>query len=208
MSIRVLIADDQEVVRVGLASMLASPNIELLGTASSCQELEQKIQSSVPDLVILDVKLGGEDTLAVLGRMRQIHPNLTALILSAYDNPSHIQRAMALGARGYMLKDASREQIIDAVARLAQGEEVWTRDGLRRGSILPPVRGGDLEIPLTQRESEVLQQMALGLTNKEIAHSLHISYETVKEHVQHILRKLGVTDRTQAAVWAVRKGLV
>ena len=87
---------------------------------------------------------------------------------------------------------------------------IWNRDELRRvtGALSTPRAAMELEVPLTKRESEVLKQLALGLSNKEIAQSLSISYETVKEHVQHILRKVGVSDRTQAAVWAVRKGLV
>ena len=93
---------------------------------------------------------------------------------------------------------------------MAAGKNIWTRDELRRvtGALATPRVAADIEVPLTQRENEVLRQLALGLTNKEIADALTISYETVKEHVQHILRKIGVTDRTQAAVWAVRKELV
>ena len=99
---------------------------------------------------------------------------------------------------------------IEAIRKASIGESAWTRDELRRvtGALATPRLNADVEVPLTQRESEVLRQLALGLTNKEIAQALHISYETVKEHVQHILRKIGVSDRTQAAVWAVRKGLV
>jgi DNA-binding NarL/FixJ family response regulator len=109
-----------------------------------------------------------------------------------------------------MLKGASREELLKAIRSAAAGENSWTRDELRRvtGALATPRLNADVEVPLTQRESEVLRQLALGLTNKEIALALHISYETVKEHVQHILRKIGVSDRTQAAVWAVRKGLV
>jgi len=132
------------------------------------------------------------------------------LILSSYDNPMYVARAVALGANGYVLKGASREELIQAIRIAAKGETTWTRDELRRvtGALATPRLSSDVEVPLTQRESEVLKQLAHGLTNKEIAQALHISYETVKEHVQHILRKIGVTDRTQAAVWAVRKNLV
>ena len=96
------------------------------------------------------------------------------------------------------------------IQKAASGESAWTRDELRRvtGALATPRLTADVEVPLTQRESEVLRQLAFGLTNKEIALALHISYETVKEHVQHILRKVGVSDRTQAAVWAVRNNLV
>ena len=109
-----------------------------------------------------------------------------------------------------MLKGASQEELINAIRKSASGELAWTREELRRvtGALATPRLNVDVEVPLTQRESEVLKQLAQGKTNKEIAEVLGISYETVKEHVQHILRKVGVTDRTQAAVWAVRKGLV
>ena len=119
-------------------------------------------------------------------------------------------RSVALGASGYILKSSGRDVLIEAIRKAAAGESAWTRDELRRvtGALATPRLTADIEVPLTQRESEVLRQLAYGLTNKEIAAQLHISYETVKEHVQHILRKIGVSDRTQAAVWAVRKELV
>jgi DNA-binding NarL/FixJ family response regulator len=100
--------------------------------------------------------------------------------------------------------------LLSAIRKAARGESVWTREELRRvtGALATPRLAADVDVPLTQRESEVLRLLALGQTNKEIAQALHISYETIKEHVQHILRKLGVSDRTQAAVWAVRKKLV
>ena len=142
--------------------------------------------------------------------MRLEKPGLPVLILSTFDNPTYLARAVAFGAQGYLLKSCSRDQLISAIRRAANGESIWTRDELRRvaGGLATPRMPGNVDIPLTQRESEVLKQLALGLTNKEIAQSLNISYETVKEHVQHILRKIGVTDRTQAAVWAVENRLV
>ena len=135
---------------------------------------------------------------------------LPILILSTFDNPTYVARAVALGASGYLLKGCSRDELIAGIRTAASGESAWTRDELRRvtGALATPRLTADVEVPLTQRESEVLRQLAYGLTNKEIANTLHISYETVKEHVQHILRKIGVSDRTQAAVWAVRKELV
>jgi DNA-binding NarL/FixJ family response regulator len=152
----------------------------------------------------------GGDGLNALGRIKLDRNELPVLILSTYDNPTYVARAVALGAAGYVLKGSPREQLLDAIRKAAAGESAWTRDELRRvtGALATPRLNADVEVPLTQRESEVLRQLALGLTNKEIALALHISYETVKGHVQHILRKVGVSDRTQAAVWAVRKGLV
>jgi DNA-binding NarL/FixJ family response regulator len=117
---------------------------------------------------------------------------------------------VALGASAYVLKSDTRARLIECIELAVKGESLWTREELRRvtGALATPRVISDVEVPLTQRESEVLRQLANGLTNKEIANTLNISYETVKEHVQHILRKIGVSDRTQAAVWAVRKGLL
>ena len=140
-----------------------------------------------------------------LGRIKLERPELPVLMLSTYDNPTYIARAVALGAAGYVLKGATREHLIETIKTAATGRSAWTREELRRvtGALATPRLTADVEVPLTQRESEVLRQLTHGLTNKEIAQTLEISYETVKEHVQHILRKIGVSDRTQAAVWAV-----
>lgn len=149
------------------------------------------------------------DGLNVLGRLKLDRPDLPVLMLSTYSNPAYVARAVALGASGYMLKDIDRDRLLELIRRAAAGESVWTRQELRRisGALSTPRLNADVEAALTRREGEVLLQLALGLTNKEIAEALDISYETVKEHIQHILRKIGVTDRTQAAVWAVRKEL-
>jgi DNA-binding NarL/FixJ family response regulator len=210
MAIRVLIADDHEVVRCGLRSVLEGTDIEVVGEACTGEETVQLTDQLHPDLVLLDIRIADGDGLKTLGRIKLDHPELPVLIFSAYDNPTYVARAVALGAVGYLLKGLSREALIDAIRRVAAGEDAWTREELRRvtGALATPRLAADVEVPLTQRESEVLRQLALGLTNKEIAQALSISYETVKEHVQHILRKIGVSDRTQAAVWAVRKGLV
>jgi DNA-binding NarL/FixJ family response regulator len=150
------------------------------------------------------------DGLNALSRLKLDKPALPVLVFSTYDNPTYVARAVALGANGYLSKGSTRNELVSAIQTVAKGENAWTRDELRRvtGALATPRLASDIDVPLTQRESEVLRQLSYGLTNKEIAQSLHISYETVKEHVQHILRKLGVSDRTQAAVWAVRKGLV
>jgi len=131
-------------------------------------------------------------------------------MFSGHDHHTYVPRAVALGPAGYLSKAAPRKEILEAIRTASQGETIWKRDELRRvtGALATPRVGADVEVPRTKRESEVLKQLAFGLTNKEIAQALGISYETVKEHVQHILRKIGVSDRTQAAVWAVRKELV
>lgn len=210
MSIRLLIADDHEVVRSGLKSILNGSDIEIVAEAANGEDAVRLAAESQPDVVLLDIRMPGTDGLAVLGRLKMQQPNLPVLIFSTYDNPTYVARAVALGASGYVLKGSNRNQFIEAIRTVASGETAWSREDLRRvtGALATPRLDADVDVPLTQRESEVLRQLALGLTNKEIAQALHISYETVKEHVQHILRKLGVSDRTQAAVWAVRKGLV
>ena len=208
--IQLLVADDHEVVRCGLRSLLENTEISVIGEATSGSEAVNMTIRLNPDLVMLDVRMPEGDGLTALGRIKLERPDCPVLMFSTYDNPTYIARAVALGANGYVLKTAEADQVLTAIRKCAGGETIWTRDELRRvtGALSTPRLAADVEVPLTQRESEVLRQLALGLTNKEIAQALGISYETVKEHVQHILRKVGVSDRTQAAVWAVRKGLV
>ena len=210
MSKRLLIVDDHEIIRLGLRTKLETTDIEVVGEATSAAEALEAVERLRPDAVLLDIRMEGGDGLNTLGRLKLDHQDLPIVLFSAYDNPTYIARAVALGAAGYVLKAAPTERLIDALNTALAGESAWTREELRRvtGALATPRLSQDIEVPLTQRESEVLRQMALGLTNKEIAKMLGISYETVKEHVQHILRKIGVTDRTQAAVWAVRKNLV
>lgn len=210
MTISLLIADDHQVVRLGLRNVLRNSGIEVTGEATTGSEVLDRVAEKRPDVVLLDVRMSGGDGLHVLGRLKLDYPDLPVVIFSTYDNPTYVARAVALGASGYVLKSDPREHLIDAIEKALKGEASWTREELRRvtGALATPRVVSDVEVPLTQRESEVLKQLANGLTNKEIALALGISYETVKEHVQHILRKVGVSDRTQAAVWAVRKGLV
>lgn len=210
MTIGLLFVDDHEIVRLGLRQMLTGSEIEISDEAASSDEGYSKFLISKFDVVLMDVRLPGGDGLQLLGKIKTHTPTQPVLVFSAYDNPTYIARAVALGANGFLLKTDSPERILDAIRRTAAGENIWSREELRRvtGSLATMRMGSESEIPLTQREGEVLKQLANGLTNKEIAQSLGISYETVKEHVQHILRKIGVSDRTQAAVWAVRKNLV
>ncbi len=210
MTISLLVADDHQVVRLGLRNVLAGSGIEVTAEATTGEEVLAKVAQSKPDTVLLDVRMPGGDGLHILGRLKLDYPELPIVLFSTYDNPTYVARAVALGAAAYVLKSDPRERLIEAIQAAARGESAWTREELRRvtGALATPRVVSDVEVPLTQRESEVLRQLANGLTNKEIALALGISYETVKEHVQHILRKIGVSDRTQAAVWAVRKGLV
>jgi DNA-binding NarL/FixJ family response regulator len=210
MSIDVIIADDHEVVRAGLKSLLDGTDIHVTAEAGDGNAAFKLASKHRPDLVLLAVRMPNGDGLSALARIKLDLPNIPVVMFSSHDNPTYIARAVALGAAGYLLKSATRNEIIAGIRAAAAGETIWSRDELRRvsGALAAPRNGSDADVPLTKRESEVLKQLAFGLTNKEIAQSLGISYETVKEHVQHILRKIGVSDRTQAAVWAVRKNLV
>ena len=210
MSIRLLVADEHEVVRAGLKVLLTGTEIKIVAEASSGDAAVRLALKHHPDVVLLDVRMPDGDGLTALGRIKLDRPETPVVMFSGFDNPTYVARAVALGAAGYVLKGSSKEVLLDTIRKAAQHENSWSREELRRvtGALATPRMVSDVEVPLTQRESEVLRQLALGLTNKEIAQSLKISYETVKEHVQHVLRKIGVTDRTQAAVWAVRRGVV
>lgn len=210
MSIRLMVIDDHEIIRSGLRKMIAGSEIQLIAESNSAVNVLTGISQYHPDVILLDVRLEEGDGLSALGRIKIEHPQIPVLMLSSFDNPTYVARSVALGASGYLLKNASRDTILEAIRKVAVGENAWTRQELRRvtGALATPRLAADIEVPLTRRESEVLEQLAHGLTNKEIALALGISYETVKEHVQHILRKVGVSDRTQVAVWAVRNGLV
>jgi DNA-binding NarL/FixJ family response regulator len=208
--IKLLIVDDHEVVRIGLKGMLADTEIKVVADLTSGQEAVKFALENQVDVVLLDVRMPDGDGLNTLGRIKLDKPDLGILMFSFSDNPTYVARAVASGASGYLLKTCTRDELIHAVRTVAAGENLWTRDELRRvsGAMATPRLTADVEAALTQRETEVLRQLARGLTNEQIAETMHISYETIKEHVQHILRKIGVTDRTQAAVWAVRANLV
>lgn len=210
MAISLVIVDDHEVVRAGIKSLLQGTDIRIVAEADNGAAGLKLANKHKPDLVLLDVRMPDMDGLNCLARIKLDHPNVPVVMFSGYDNPTYVARSVALGAAGYISKSASKKEIIDAIHAAAKGETIWTREELRRvtGALATPRVGAEVEVPLTKRENEVLKQLAFGLTNKEIAQALGISYETVKEHVQHILRKIGVSDRTQAAVWAVRKELV
>jgi len=210
MSIKILIADDHELVRRGLKEFVAGTEIKIVATAKTGEEAVRIALEREVDVVVLDVRMPGGDGLTALGRIKLEQPELPVIMFSAYDNPSYVARAVALGAAGYVLKSDPMDSLLEAIRAGAAGEDVWTRKKLRRitGALATPRLAADVEVPLTRREGEILNHLAQGMTNEEIAKAVGISYETVKEHVQHILKKVGVTDRTQAAVWAVRNGLV
>ena len=210
MTVRMLVADDHMVIRTGLASLLAGSDIEIVAEAATGEEAVTEAEKSKPDVVLLDIRMPDGDGLSTLEKLRAKVPDSKVVMLSTYDNPTYIARAVALGASDYVLKGSSREDLITTIMAAAAGESPSRAGELRRVAAAMKIRQvlDDDEVPLTQRETQVLRHVALGLSNKEIGRSLEISVETVKEHVQNILRKIAVSDRTQAAVWAVRKGLV
>ncbi|MEX2188483.1 MAG: response regulator transcription factor [Pirellulales bacterium] len=208
--VKVLVADDHEVVRSGLASLLKDSEIDIVGEAANGDDAVAKAIKLQPDVVLLDIRMPGTDGLTALERIRVEAPDSRVVMLSTYDNPTYVARSVALGASDYVLKGSSRKELIAAITAAAKGDAPSKTGELRRvkGSMERRHNAADEESPLTNREAQVLRHIALGLSNREIGRSLGISIETVKEHVQNILRKIAVSDRTQAAVWAVRKGLV
>jgi DNA-binding NarL/FixJ family response regulator len=210
MSIRLLVCDDHQVIRTGLVTLLAGTDIEIVGEAENGKEALRQAQKLKPDIVLLDIRMEDGDGLSTLEKLRAKVPESKVVMLSTYDNPTYIARAVALGAADYVLKGSPREDIIATIVSTAQGESPSRTGELKKIAATMKVKQvvDDDDVPLTQRETQVLRHVALGLSNREIGRSLEISVETVKEHVQNILRKIAVSDRTQAAVWAVRKGLV
>lgn len=211
MTIRLLIADDHELVRSGLAVMLAGTDIEIVAQATTADETFQLATEHRPDVVLLDIRMPPRDGILVIEQIRETCAETQVVVFSTYDNPTYVARSVALGASDYVLKGASRHQLTTAIYRAARGEEppeTSLLHRLRASMARRKDRSDSHDIPLTNRELQVLRHVALGLSNREIGRSLGISIETVKEHVQNILRKVDASDRTQAAVWAVRRGLI
>lgn len=209
MAVRLLIVEDQPVVRSGLETLLKDAEMVAIEAAATVAEAIAMAAKSQADVVLLDVRLADGDGLAALARIKADRPELPVLIYTGHENPAYAARAVALGAAGYLLKGATKDELVSAIRRAADGESLWTDGELRRvtSALAAPRTKPDMEVPLTRREAQVLAHMVEGHTNQRIADELAVSYETVKEHVQNVLKKIGVNDRTQAAVWAVRSGL-
>lgn len=216
--IGVLLVDDHAIWRGGVRSMLDYTEFQVAGEAGSGREAVAEARrlhenGTPPRLVLLDIRMSGGDGLDgldVLEVLKAEHPQMAVIMLTTYDNPTYMARAVAGGAAGYLLKGIDRATLIDALRAVADGEML-----LGRETWLHSLRGisataGATELiqPLSERELEVLRLLSTGLSNKEIAPLLFISASTVKTHVEHIIGKLGVSDRVQAAVWAARQGLV
>jgi DNA-binding NarL/FixJ family response regulator len=210
MPITLLVADDHEVVRSGLASMLKGSNIKIVAEAETGKQAYDQTVKHKPDVVLLDIRLSDDDGLETLEKIHKKLPETPVVMISAYDNPTYVARASVMGAKDYVVKGCTRQELVAAIERAAAGEELDDSSLLKQVSVAMGRQRpkGEENSPLTNREHQTLRHIALGLSNKEIARSLGISVETVKEHVQNLMRKLDVSDRTEAAVWAVRRGLV
>ena len=191
--------------------MLEDTEFEVVGEASSGREALEVTHQTQPRIVLLDIRMAGGDGLDTLQALRSQNPDTAVVMLTTYDNPTYMARAVAGGAVGYLLKGMNQEELLTALRAVHRGEILLTAKDLShllRG-ITPETPGvQDLIEPLTDRELEVLRLMATGLPNREIAAILFIAECTVKTHVEHIIGKLGVSDRVQAAVWAARHGLL
>jgi DNA-binding NarL/FixJ family response regulator len=204
--IRLVIADDHAVVRAGLKGMLASHvDFTVVGEASNGLEAVALTQRLQPDVVIMDLRMAQMDGTTAIAQIRQRHLTTPILVLTTYDSDTHIRRAIEAGASGYLLKDASREQLFAAIRTVAQGRAVFSSDVATRLVHHLQMPASDA---LSQRELEVLAFVARGASNKEAARRLHISEATIKSHLLRIFRKLGVEDRTAAVTVALEKGLL
>jgi len=211
-SARLVIADDHDLVRAGLRSVLARERgVEIIGEAATGKEAVSLCRRLQPDLVLMDVRMPEMDGLAATRAIKAECPRTSVIIVTMHENPDYLFEALKAGAAGYVLKDASQHELVTAVRQVLRGEallnaEVATRllQRLATETTQPPPGPA---VPLTAREQDVLRLLAQGQTNREIGKNLIVSVGTVKVHVERILAKLGVSDRTQAAVRAVELGL-
>ncbi|MFK0118786.1 response regulator [Streptomyces sp. NPDC090994] len=216
MTIRVLIADDQQMVRQGFTVLLnTQPDIEVTGQAVDGLDAVAKAGDITPDVVLMDIRMPDLDGIEATRRITAAHPGIRVLVLTTFDLDEYVYEALRAGASGFLLKDASADQLAEAVRVVAAGDALLAPNITRRlitefsrldGRPRTPLKNrvGDL----TERETEVLTLIAQGLSNAEIAGRLVVAEQTVKTHVGRILVKLNLRDRTQAAVFAYESGLV
>jgi DNA-binding NarL/FixJ family response regulator len=217
MTVRVALADDQRVVREGLELVLRMlPDVEVVGTAANGDEALALVESTRPDVVLMDLRMPEVDGVEATGRLRAEHPEVRVVVLTTYADDESIFAALRAGARGYLTKDAGSEEIASAITRVAAGEamldpavQARLLDRFDAATALEPPSG---PVPgtgeLTAREIEVLTLIANGLSNTEIADRLVVGESTVKTHVNRIFAKLALRDRAQAVAYAYRTGLV
>jgi DNA-binding NarL/FixJ family response regulator len=204
----VLLVDDHAVVREGLRLLLET----LLGMkvleASSGPEALSTLGGATPDVVLLDARMPDHDGIWTLNKIKEEHPDIPVLMLSTYDTEEYVDQSLAAGAAGYLLKEASSAQLAEAIETALKGGGIYLHPAVAQ-RVLARGRGQGKESQgLSERELEVLQLLAKGATNEEIATELFLSEKTVKSHLSSIFRKLRVTNRTQAASKAIRERLV
>jgi len=207
MAIRILIADDHAVVRQGLKMFLSlDPDLEVIGEANNGAEALELSGRLQPDVVLMDLLMPVMDGITAIGKIRHQHPDIEVLALTSVLEDASVVGAVKAGAIGYLLKDTQADELRRAIKAAAEGQVQLAPQAAAR--LLREVRTPEAPEPLTDRETEVLTLLASGRANKEIARDLQIGEKTVKTHVSNILGKLGVQSRTQAALYAVRTGLV
>ncbi len=214
--IRILLVDDQRLMREGLRILLElEPDLEIAGEATNGQEALDAYAEIEPDVVLMDVRMPGMDGVEATWRLRERWPSALVIILTTFDDDEYVFEGLRAGARGYLLKDVSGQDLADAVRTVAAGGALIEPSVARRvvaefARMAPPVRQPDdgLAEPLSEREREILRLVAQGLTNREIADRLSLAQGTVKNYVTTILQKLGARDRTQAALRARELGVL
>jgi DNA-binding NarL/FixJ family response regulator len=215
-TLRVIVADDQRVVREGLTLMLGLiDGIEPVGAAADGEEALALVDAECPDVVLMDLRMPRVDGIEATRRLAETHPGIGVVALTTYADDETVVQALQAGARGYLTKDAGAEQIRSAVERVAAGEAAIDPAvqrqliaAVRRGEAPPCPEEDELPDGLTPREAEVLELIAAGLSNGEIADRLVVSAATVKSHVNHLFAKIGARDRAQAVAYAYRNELV
>ena len=207
MSIRILVADDHSVVRKGLRTFLSlQPELEIIGEASDGEEAVAMALQLKPDVVLMDIKMPKMDGITATAAIRQQLPDTEVIALTSVLEDASVVGAVRAGAIGYLLKDTEADELCRAIVAAAAGQVQLSPQAAAR--LMREVRAPEAPETLSERETDVLRLLAQGYSNKELAQSLSLSEKTIKTHVSNILGKLGVPSRTQAALYAVRIGLV
>jgi len=201
--IRILIVDDHPVVCAGLTSMLsAQPGIEVAGSAASGEEALAIVQRDPLDVILLDLRMPGMDGIGVLNALKKIEKSPRVVVLTSFEKEEDIYRAIRAGAHGYLLKDATESEMVAAISVVSAGKRYIPRH------IAARLADRMMRSDLTARELQILELLAQGSTNKQIGTALDISDNTVRHHVNNIMEKLQVSDRTEAVATAMRSGVL